>query len=81
MAWVIILVVWAAVTVLVGYPYVEKIENMYDDGKRVMSYFVLAVAGWSMLIAGLAEKCLEKTGVLGKEEEEVEEDSSNTSLW
>lgn len=80
MAWVIMLLVWAAVTVLVGYPYVEKIENMYDDGKRLFSYFVLAVAGWSMLIAGLAEKCLEKTGVLGKEEVE-EEDSSNTSLW
>lgn len=71
---------WVAVTVLVGYLYVEKIENMYDDWKRLFSYFVLAVAGWSMLIAGLAEKCLEKTGVLGKEEIEEEEDSS-TSLW
>jgi hypothetical protein len=79
MAWVIMLLVWAAVTALVGYPYVEKIENMYDDGKRLFSYFVLAVAGWSMLIAGLAEKCLEKTGVLG--EEEVEEEENNTSLW
>ena len=80
MGWIILIITWAAVTVLVGYPYVEKIENMYDDGKRVMSYFVLAVAGWSMLIAGLAEKCLEKTGVLGKEEEEEEEDSGK-SLW
>lgn len=68
MAWIIMLLVWAAVTVLVGYPYVEKIENIYDDGKRIISYFVLAVAGWSMLIAGLAEKCLEKTGVLGEED-------------
>ena len=73
------LLVWVAVTALVGYPYVEKIENIYDDGKRIFSYFVLAVAGWSMLIAGLAEKCLEKTGVLGEEGEE--EDSSNKSLW
>ena len=79
MAWVIMLLVWVAVTALVGYPYVEKIENIYDDGKRIFSYFVLAVAGWSMLIAGLAEKCLEKTGVLGKEE--VEEEGDNTSLW
>ena len=79
MAWVIILLVWAAVTALVGYPCVEKIENIYDDGKRIFSYFVLAVAGWSMLIAGLAEKCLEKTGALG--EEEVEEGDNNTSLW
>lgn len=79
MGWIILIITWAAVTVLVGYPYVEKIENMYDDGKRLFSYFVLAVAGWSMLIARLARKVLEKTGVLG--EEEVEEDSSNTSLW
>ena len=79
MAWFVMLLVWVTVTALVGYPYVEKIENAEDDGKRLFSYFVIAVAGWSMLIARLAEKCLEKTGVLG--EEEVEEDSSNTSLW
>ena len=78
MAWVIMLLVWVAVTALVGYPYVEKIENIYDDGKRIFSYFVLAVAGWSMLIAGLVRKVLEKTGVLGKEEVEEED---NTSLW
>ena len=78
MAWVIMLLVWVAVTALVGYPYVEKIENMYDDGKRLFSYFVLAVAGWSMLIARLAEKCLEKTGALGKE---GEGEGDNTSLW
>lgn len=80
MGWIIVIVTWAAVTVLVGYPYVEKIENIYDDGKRIFSYFVLAVGGWSMLIAGLAEKCLEKTGVLGKEEGEGEGDN-DTSLW
>lgn len=74
MAWVIMVLVWVTVTALVGYPYVEKIEKVRDDGKRYFSYFVLAVAGWSMLIAGLAKKCLEKTGVLGEEEED-------TSLW
>lgn len=79
MGWIILIITWVAVTVLVGYPYVEKIEKVYDDGKRLFSYFVLAVGGWSMLIARLAEKCLEKTGVLGEEEVEVEENS--TSLW
>lgn len=74
MAWIVMLLVWAAVTVLVGYPYVEKIEKLRDDREKFFSYFALAVAGWSMLIAGLAEKCLEKTGVLGDKEED-------TSLW
>lgn len=68
MAWVIILLVWATVTVLVGYPYVEKIEKLGNDRDRFFSYFTLAVGGWSMLIAGLAEKVLNKTGVLEDED-------------
>ena len=79
MAWFIMLLVWAAVTVLVGYPYVEKIEKVENDRDRFFSYFALAVGGWSMLIAGLVRKCLEKTGVL--DEEEVEEEDSSKSLW
>lgn len=79
MAWVIMLLVWAAVTVLVGYPYVEKIEKLRSDRERFFSYFALAVGGWSMLIAGLVRKVLEKTGVLGEEGEE--EGENNTSLW
>ena len=78
MGWIILIITWVAVTALVGYPYVEKIENVRDDGKRYFSYFVLAVGGWSMLITGLAEKCLEKTGVLGEKEEE---EDNNKSLW
>ena len=34
MAWFIMLLVWAAVTVLVGYPYVEKIENLRGDREK-----------------------------------------------
>lgn len=78
MAWVIMLLVWAAVTVLVGYPYVEKIEKVRSDREKFFSYFALAVGGWSMLIAGLVRKVLEKTGVLDEEEEDS---SNNTSLW
>ena len=78
MGWIIVVITWAAVTVLVGYPYVEKIEKPRSDRDRFFSYFVLAVGGWSMFIARLAEKCLEKTGVLG---EEGEDSSDNTSLW
>jgi hypothetical protein len=78
MAWVIMLLVWAAVTVLVGYPYVEKIEKLRDDREKFFSYFALAVGGWSMLITGLVKKVLEKTGVLG---EEGEEEDSSKSLW
>ena len=78
MGWIILIIIWAAVTVLVGYPYVEKIEKLRDDRDRFFSYFALAVGGWSMLIAGLAEKCLEKTGVLGKEEVEEED---KRELW
>ena len=74
MAWFIMLLVWAAVTVLVGYPYVEKIEKVENDRDRFFSYFVLAVGGWSMLIAGLVRKCLEKTGVL-------EEEGDKKELW
>ena len=77
MAWIIMLLVWAAVTVLVGYPYVEKIEKLRDDREKFFSYFALAVGGWSMLITGLVKKVLEKTGVLGEEGEE----DSNKSLW
>lgn len=75
MAWIIILVVWAAVTVLVGYPYVEKIEKLRSDRDRFFSYFALAVGGWSMLVAGLAQKVLKKTGALGEEKED------NRELW
>ena len=70
MAWIIIVVTWAAVTALVGYPYVEKIQKVRNDGKRVFSYIVVAVAGWSILIARLAEKVLGM--ILGNEEEEKE---------
>lgn len=77
MGWIIVVITWAAVTVLVGYPYVEKIEKPRSDRDRFFSYFVLAVGGWSMLIAGLVKKVLEKTGVLGEEGEE----DSNKSLW
>lgn len=67
MAWIIMILVWAAVTALVGYPYVEKIEKVRNERKKVFSYFVIAVAGWSMLIAGLAEKVL---GMILKDKEE-----------
>lgn len=77
MGWIIVVITWAAVTVLVGYPYVEKIEKLRSDRDRFFSYFALAVGGWSMLIAGLVKKVLEKTGVLGEEGEE----DSNKSLW
>ena len=76
MGWIILILIWAAVTVLVGYPYVEKIEKLRSDRDRFFSYFVLAVGGWSMLVAGFAGKVLKKTGVLG---EEVEEDKKE--LW
>jgi TRAP-type C4-dicarboxylate transport system permease small subunit len=68
MGWIIVVITWAAVTVLVGYPYVEKIEKLRSDRDRFFSYFALAVGGWSMLIAGLAEKVLKKTGVLEEED-------------
>lgn len=64
------LLVWAAVTVLVAYPYVEKIEKLRNDRDKFFSYFAIAVGGWSMLIAGLAGKVLKKTGVLEDEKEE-----------
>ena len=74
MGWIILIITWAAVTVLVGYPYVEKIEKLRDDREKFFSYFALAVGGWSMLIAGLVRKVLEKTGVLGEE-------NNDKSLW
>lgn len=39
MAWIIIVITWAAVTALVGYPYVEKIQKVRNDGKRVFFLF------------------------------------------
>ena len=72
MGWIIVVITWAAVTVLVGYPYVEKIEKPRSDRDRFFSYFALAVGGWSMFIAKLVEKVLEKTGVL---------EDNEKSLW
>ena len=60
-------------TVLVGYPCVKKIEKLKSDRDRFFSYFALAVGGWSMLIAGLAEKVLKKTGVLEEKKEDERE--------
>lgn len=71
MAWIVMLLVWVAVTALIIYPYVEKIEKLRSDRDRFFSYFALAVGGWSMLIAGLAEKVLKKTGVLEDEKEDI----------
>lgn len=68
---------WTAVTVLEGYLYVEKIEKLRNDREKFFSYFVIAVGGWSMLIAGLARKVLEKTGMLDEEGE----GDSDKSLW
>jgi hypothetical protein len=48
-----------------------------SDREKFFSYFALAVGGWSMLIAGLVRKVMEKTGVL---EDEKEEENSK-SLW
>ena len=78
MGWIILIITWAAVTVLVGYPYVEKIEKLRDGREKFFSYFALAVGGWSILIAGLAGKVLKKTGVLGDEEREEED---KRELW
>lgn len=57
MAWLIMLLIWVAVTVLVGYPYVEKIEKLRSNRERFFSYFALAVGGF---IAGLTEKVLKE---------------------
>lgn len=40
------LLVWVAVTVLVGYPYVEKIEKLRSGRERFFSYFALAVRAY-----------------------------------
>ena len=79
MAWFIMLLVWIAVTVLVGYPYVEKIEKLRSGRERFFSYFALAVGGQAMLIAELAEKEVEKTGVL--KDNDMGKGNNNISLW
>ena len=57
MAWLIMLLVWVAVTVLVGYPHVEKIEKL--RGNREQFFPILRLRS-GVLIAGLAEKVLKK---------------------
>ena len=76
MAWFIMLLNWVAVTVLVGYPYAEKIEKLRSSRERFFSYFALAVGGF---IAGLAEKVLKNTGVL--EDNGMGKENNNISLW
>lgn len=63
MAWFIMLLVWVAVTVLVGYLYVEKIEKLRSSRERFFSYFALAVGDF---IAGLAKKVLKIKGNYGE---------------
>lgn len=48
MAWLIMLLVWVAVTALVGYPYVEKIEKLRYDREKFFSHF--AVGGWCDIV-------------------------------
>ena len=71
MAWIILLIAWASVTALVTYPYVEKIEKLRNKRDRVFSYFTFAVAGWSILMAKLAEKVFNKTGIVLDDEEDL----------
>ena len=46
MAWFIVLIVWVAMTVLVGYPYVEKIEKLRNSRDKFFSYFALDEELW-----------------------------------
>lgn len=68
MGWIILLLTWVAMTVLVGYPYVEKIEKLRNSRDKFFSYFALAVGGWSMIVADLVEKVLKKTEIIEDEE-------------
>ena len=65
MAWVIMLLVWAAVTVLVGYPYVEKIEKLRSDRERFFSYFALAVGGLFDTHSGTCRESVEEDWRVG----------------
>ena len=70
MAWVITLLIWAAVTTVVTAPYVNQIENLRDDRDKILSYIAFAVGGFAMFISGFVVDVLEKLGI-------VFEDDSN----
>ena len=48
MGWIILILIWAAVTILVGYPYVEKIEKLRSDREKFFSHF--SVGGWCDIV-------------------------------
>ena len=64
MAWFIILVVWVTMTILAGYPYIEKIEKLRSSRDRFFPILRLR----SAVVVGLVEKVLEKTGIIEDEE-------------
>ena len=75
MAWVITLLIWAAVTTVVTAPYVNQIENLRDDRDKILSYIAFAVGGFAMFISGFVVDVLEKLGIVFEDDND---DDDNT---
>ena len=69
MAWVIILVLWMAISVVVAAPYVKQIENMEDKSKKVISCIVFAVGGPVIILSGFVIETLEDMGIVFEDED------------
>lgn len=63
MGWIILLLLWIAVTMIATIPYVNQIENLRDDKDKVFSYILFAVGGPAILLSGLVVEILEKLGI------------------
>lgn len=59
MGWIILLLLWIAVTMIATIPYVNQIENLRDDKDKVFSY----ILGPAILLSGLVVEILEKLGI------------------
>ena len=69
MAWIIMLVLWVAISVVVTAPYVEQIENMENKSKKVISYIVFAVGAPVIVLSGWVIEALEDMGIVFEDED------------
>lgn len=69
MAWIIMLVLWMAISVVVVAPYVEQIENMENKSKKVISYIVFAVGAPVIVLSGWVIEALEDMGIVFEDED------------
>ena len=61
---VLIALIWAAMSGVVMWPYINEIENLETKSQKVISYILFAVGGPLILITGWITTQLEMQGIV-----------------